>query len=455
MKNFLITFVFVLCTPCALQLNAQVMTTLAGTPHVLGFSGDGGPAGDAEFAGPYSVANDRKGNIYIVDLANFRIREVNTSGIITTIVGGGSDLTIEGIPATDALIGPLSVAADAFGNLYAADDDGFVVKMDTNGILTTFAGSGLLGYTGDGGPATAAAIGAPEIVAIDKKGNVYFADNANFVVRKVNTAGIISTVAGNASLGGVYSGDGGAALSAGLDYMGGLAVDNNGNLFISDYVNCVIRKVDTFGIINRIAGPVPIFGIYSNGCSGDGGPAIAAFLCQPMGLSVDRNGNLYICDQGNQAIREINSLGIINTVAGEDTLIGYSGDGDAATNAKLSEPIAVALDSTGDIYIADYGNAVIRKVIINGVAGVKNINSVSPINIFPNPVTSGNLLKINNVPGNSSYSISTIVGETLQQGRLQQGDNTISVSTLPPDVYLLEITAADGTKTVTKIIKQG
>jgi len=455
MKNFLITFVFVLCTPCALQLNAQVMTTLAGTPHVLGFSGDGGPAGDAEFAGPYSVANDRKGNIYIVDLANFRVRKVNTSGIITTVAGGGSELVAEGIPATNSLIGPTGIAVDGVGNLYIAEDGSSrILKVDTNEMISTFAGNGSGGYFGDGGPATAAAIGDPEFVAVDKNGNVYFGDGS-FVVRKVNTAGIISTVAGNASLGGVYSGDGGAALSAGLDYMGGLAVDDNGNLFISDYVNCVIRKVDTFGIINRIAGPVPIFGIYSNGCSGDGGPAIAAFLCQPMGLSVDRNGNLYICDQGNQAIREINSLGIINTVAGEDTLIGYSGDGDAATNAKLSEPIAVALDSTGDIYIADYGNAVIRKVIANGVAGVKNINSVSPINIFPNPVTSGNLLKINNVPGNSSYSISTIVGETLQQGRLQQGDNTISVSTLPPDVYLLEITAADGTKTVTKIIKQG
>jgi len=325
-------------------------------------------------------------------------------------------------------------------------------RIDTAGIITTFAGNGVtFGYSGDGGPATRATLYFPTALTFDSRGNLYFLDGSH--IRKVDTNGIISTVAGNGTTL-LYSGDGGPALDAGLDNVGGIAVDTIGNMYISEQVECTVRVVDTFGIINVFAGPglLPI-GVYPNGFSGDDGPALEARLSGPAGLALDKQQNLYICDDWNQVIRVVNTSGIINTVAGTDTVRGYGGDGGPATKALLFYPYTVMVDTIGDIYISD-DNYTVRKVVINGVAAVNNINSASPIAIFPNPVTPNDLLKINNVQGCSTFTMYSIIGDALQQGTLQQGSNAISLGSLPPGVYLLEITAADGTKTVNRIIKQ-
>ena len=218
----------------------------------------------------------------------------------------------------------------------------------TTGIITTIAGNGIAGYSGDGGLATNAELNNPYGVAVDSNGNIYIADTNNNRIRKVNsTTGIITTIAGNGTAG--YSGDGGLATNAELYYPYGVAVDSNGNIYIADTYNNRIRKVNsTTGIITTIAGNG------TAGYSGDGGPATNAQLNYPYGVAVDSSGNIYIADTDNNRIRKVNSTtGIITTIAGNGNP-GYSGDGGPATNAELYDPSGVAVDSNGNIYIADY-----------------------------------------------------------------------------------------------------
>ena len=450
MKTYLTIF---LAAMLSLPLHAQVIITFAGTAGVSGFSGDGGSAGGAEFYDVYGIAVDKKGNVYIADYNNKRIRKINADGIISTFAGNGGYGAIsgDGGPATAAVIDfPTSVAVDGVGNVYISESI-TMRKVDTMGIISTFAGSGAVGYSGDGGPATDAALyGIMSCVTVDCKGNVYFQDG--YRIRKVNTSGIISTVAGNGTSM-FFGGDGGPATDAELGYTSGIAVDSIGNMYISNYVYCNVRKVDTSGIINIFAGPATTATL-PNGFAGDGGPATMARLNTPMGLAVDREGNLYISDDDNSKIREVNTSGIINTIAGVNAY-GYSGDGGPATDARLNYPQGVAVDSGGNVYIADYGNSVIRKVIIDGVAAVNSIpKSANALNIFPNPIPPGGLLHINEVQYLSGYQLLSIVGTVVQNGSLLPGNNNISVQPLPPDVYILQVTNSDGQKTTSKIIKQ-
>ena len=217
------------------------------------------------------------------------------------------------------------MAVDASGNLYIADTgNNRIRKVSATGIITTVAGNGSAGYSGDGGPATSAQLDGPEGVAVDGSGNLYIADTCNNRIRKVSATGIITTVAGNGSAG--YSGDGGPATSAQLSLPAGVAVDGSGNLYIADSGNNRIRKVSATGIITTVAGNG------SPGYSGDGGPATSAQLNQPAGVAVDASGNLYIADSSNNRIRKVSATGIITTVAGNG-FDGYSGDGGPATSA--------------------------------------------------------------------------------------------------------------------------
>jgi sugar lactone lactonase YvrE len=275
------------------------ITTVAGngTP---GFSGDGGPATNARLAYPTGVAVDAAGNLYIADRLNSRVRKVSTSGTITTVAGDGSaGFSGDGGPATNAqLAGPYGVAVDAAGNLYIADfQNSRVRKVSTSGTITTVAGDGSFGFSGDGGPATNAQLAGPNGVAVDAAGNLYIADINNHRVRKVSTSGTITTVAGNGTPG--FSGDGGPATNARLRPPTGVAVDAAGNLYIADIFNQRVRKVSTSGTITTVAGT----GIY--GFSGDGGPATNARLAYPSGVAVDAAGNLYIADQNNHRVRKV------------------------------------------------------------------------------------------------------------------------------------------------------
>ena len=346
-------------TICFLQFGisqAQIITTIAGNGTV-GYSGNGGQATMAQLSGPHSVATDPAGNFYIVDGNNSCVRKVNTSGIITTVVGTSAPgFYGDGGPAVSAeLNGPIGIAFDAWGNMYIADAGNLRIrKVNISGIITTFAGNGTWGHNGDGGPAIAAQFKVPSFIATDNNGNIYISDASDCCIRKVNTSGTISTVAGNTIS--FYSGDGGPATAASLAEPEGLAVDVTGNIYIADPGVSVIRKVDTNGIITTIAGTS------FPGYSGDGGPATMAQLYAPFGISLDVAGSLYIADSWNHCIRKINTSGIISTIAGSG-LQGFGGDGGLSTLARLNVPLAIALDANScNLYIVDNGNDRIRRV---------------------------------------------------------------------------------------------
>jgi sugar lactone lactonase YvrE len=288
-----------------------IISTVAGT-GIPGFSGDGGAATLAKLNHPGQIAVDGAGNIYVAELNNNIIRKINTSGIISTIAGTGiAGFSGDGGPATAAkLNSPYSIAIDVAGNMYIGDfNNQRVRKINTSGIITTIAGNGTGGYGGDGGPATSAMLWNPGFLNVDGAGNVYVSDNQNQRIRKINIiTGIITTVAGNGTVG--YSGDGGLATSARLCYPNGVFVDNPGNIYIGDAANNVIRKVNTSGIISTIAGT----GV--GGFSGDGGPATAAKLNIPQCIYVDDLGNILFTDSDNDRVRKISTSGIITTIAG-------------------------------------------------------------------------------------------------------------------------------------------
>jgi sugar lactone lactonase YvrE len=320
------------------KLPDGIITTVAGN-GTSGYSGDGGPAINAELFYPNGVAVDAFGNLFIADAYSQRVRKVGTNGIITTVATSYLSNGGNGGPATNAPLTPTGVAVDAAGNLYIADSPASsILKLGTNGIITTVAGNGKGGYSGDGGPATDAELSEPQGVAVDASGNLFIADGGDNVIRKVGTNGIITTVAGYGTAG--YSGDGGPATKAELNHPEGVAVDAVGNLFIADASNERIREVGTNGIITTVAGNGYVINNGSGGYSGDGGPATNAELNDPQGVAVDASGNLFIADFYNNRIREVGTDGIITTVAGNGYVKpigtgGYSGDGGPATKAEL------------------------------------------------------------------------------------------------------------------------
>jgi hypothetical protein len=343
------------------NVNAQIIRTIAGD-SIGGYVGDGGLSYNAELNNPYGVVTDQYRNLYIADMNNSRVRMVTTStGIITTIAGSGTfGYTGDGFPATAAQLStPYGVALDASGNVYIADYDNFVVRqvVASTGLINTIAGNNNLGggYTGDNGPATAATLGGAMGVAVDASGNLYIADYNNNCIRIVNPAGTINTFAGNGTAG--YGGDGGAANSAQLNKPTGVSVDALGNVYIADYGNNVIRMVNPSGTISTVAGN----NAAGAGYAGNGGPATSAQLFNPWNITTG-SGNLYIADYGNNVIRKVNSLGIISTIVGNGTQ-GYMGDCANPTAAELNNPAGIALDSYGNLYIADNGNNGIRKVL--------------------------------------------------------------------------------------------
>jgi uncharacterized protein (TIGR03437 family) len=349
--------------------NAQVITAVAGT-GTQSFNGDGGPAINAWISMPSGIAFDGSGNLYFVDRGNFRVREINTAGTITTVAGNGL-ATFGGSGDNGAAMSAefawtpaayLGVAVDASGNLYVADGSigiGKVRKVNTAGIITTVAG-GAVGSTGDGGLATSAGLNSVAGLAIDKQGNLYIADPTGQRVRKVNAAGVISTVAGTGVVG--YSGTGGPATSAPLNVPMGLALDAQGDLYIAEGGNALygprVRKVDTAGNITTVAGNGTI------GFSGDGGPAVSAQLGGGLqGIAIDAAGNLYIADYSNYRVRKVDASGIITTIAGNGVTGGpaTSGNGGLASNSRIT-PAGMALDGSGNLNISDNASSQIRKI---------------------------------------------------------------------------------------------
>ena len=335
--------------------SAMVITTIAGT-GTAGSTGDGGSATSALLNAPFGIALDSNGdNVYIAEYGNQKIRMISSAGIITTIAGTGTaGSTGDGGPATSALLSsPRGVSVDSNGNVLIADTaNNKIRKISTSGIITTIAGTGTAGSTGDGGRATSALLSVPFGIAVDTNGdNVYIADYGNQKIRMISTAGIITTIAGTGTAG--STGDGGRATSALLSGPRGVAVDTNGIVYVADGSNHKIRKISTAGIITTIAGTG------TAGSVGDDGSATSALLNIPFGITVDTNNNLFIADYGNQKIRMISTAGIITTIVGAGTA-GSTGDGGRATSALLSGPRGVLVDSYGIVYVSDGVNNKIR-----------------------------------------------------------------------------------------------
>lgn len=339
---------------------AGVITTVAGN-GLAGDTGDGGRAIDAQLHQPAGVAIGPDNSIYIADTGNNRVRQVTPNGIIITVAGNGQRGFADGLAIHAELDEPTGVAA-AGGTLYIADFGNNRVRRLSSGIITTFAGNDLSGPGGDNGPAIDAQLDGPESVAVSRDGGVYIADFGHNEIRLVNTNGIITTVAGNAISG--FSGDNGPATAAQIDNPVGVAIGQDGTVYIADTGNDRVRKIAA-GIMSTLAG---------NGqgaFGGDRGPPSAAQISEPYGLAVSPNGNLYIADTGNNRIRMV-SHGKITTLAGTGQA-GFSGDDGPAAAAELNAPNGLAVNADGDLYIADTSNHRIRMVspagVITTVAG--------------------------------------------------------------------------------------
>jgi hypothetical protein len=350
----------------AAQTQSIIGTVAGRSDGSPGFSGDGGQATSAQLFEPYGMALDSAGNIYIADTRNQRIRKVTVAtGVITTFAGNGTaGFGGDGGPATGAMLNlPTGVAVDGAGNVYISDQiNNRIRKVTTNGIITTVAGNGQNAfYKGEGGPATAAQLCNPAMVAVDGSNNLYISDSGNMAIRKVSANGTITTVAGvGVSLcgqAGAFSGDGGPATAAKLNDPYGITLDAAGNLYIGDLLNNRIRKVTaSTGKISTVAGDG------TTSYNGDGIQATQASLNNPYMAALDSAGNLYIPDYYHYRIRKVTvSTGVITTVAGNG-LSGLDGDGGPATQSYVSDPIGTAVDASGNFYIVDQASNRIRKV---------------------------------------------------------------------------------------------
>ncbi len=352
MKNI---FLIILLLP--LFAHGQIINTIAGN-GAAAYAGDGGPATNASIYNPSGAAYDNAGNLYIGDCDNHVIRKITPAGIISTFAGTGvAGYSGDGGPASAAQLNrPVKLHIDAANNIYVADFyNNRIRKIDPSGIITTIAGNGSLGFSGDGGPATAAKLNHPSCVAFDASGNMFISDYANFRIRKVTPSGIISTYAGTGAPG--FSGDGGLAAFAQIYGAFGIAMDNTNNLFLADASNHRVRKITPAGVINTFSGNgTAAFG-------GDGGPAASALLNNPAGVNFDVAGNLYIADQFNYRIRKVTTGGIISTVAGNG-INGFSGDGGPATNAQLANTNETTISPAGNLVICDDANNRVRMVTL-------------------------------------------------------------------------------------------
>lgn len=379
MKRVLSLVCFMYACICC---TAQTITTIGGTGSLV-CSGDNGPATVAGITNPTYGAFDGSGNYIFCDYNAKRIRRIDPSGIITTIAGNGlGTYTGDGSVATATGIDrPHSVKLDTLGNLYITQHNNNVIrKVDiSSGIITTIAGTGLGTFSGDGGPATAASLWDPQDVAIDKWGNLYIADMYNYRVRKVDAMGIITTVAGTGVM--AFGGDGGPATDAQLAFPGGVAVDDTGNLYVADAssFSCRVRKINTSGIITTIAGNG------GSTYAGDGVPATLASMA-PFTVALDAHNNIFISDRYNHRVYKVDNItGLFYCIAGNG-LADDGGDGGLATSASLHTPTGVAIDKCDNVYIPTIGDITIpstgRRIrkITYSTASIADIG----ISVFPN-----------------------------------------------------------------------
>jgi len=332
-----------------------VLTALCIIAPSLSFA-KGVPATKTEISLVDGITIDKKDNFYISKRDNNTIVRIDKNGMITRFAGTGeSGYSGDGGPALEATLKiPAGLLADNKGNVYIADRDNHVVRrVDRKGIITTIAGTGTAGFSGDGGPAIKARLNLPSGMALDSKGNLYISDRSNNRIRVINRKGVISTYAGNGEEG--YGGDSGPALKARIDRPFGLAMDKKDNLYIADRRNNRIRKVNPSGIITTAAGDSGFFFM------GDNGPAYRASIAGPTGVAVDDKGNIYIADRNNNRIRVVDKQGMIRTVAGTGQQ-DYNGDSELARDTNLYLPFGLAVDKKGRLLVIDRSHYRIRRI---------------------------------------------------------------------------------------------
>ena len=445
-------FLFLLVLP--VFVSGQVIETIAGN-GVAGYSGDGGAAISAELNQPNSIRFDRVGNMYIADWLNNVIRKIDRSGTITTVAGNGYGSTTPGIggyagdggPATAAeLNGPVDVAFDDGGNMYITDQGNSMIrKVDPTGIITRVAGTGTLGYNGDGIPATAAQINHPGGIVFDTVGDLYIADEGNSRIRKISPSGIITTIAGTGIAG--YNADGISATSAKLWHPFWLAFSPSRELYFADGSERRIRKIDMSGIISTVAGTG------MTGSSGDGGPATAANIGDCEAVAFDNLGNLYFSNLGICSVRKVNTAGIISTIAGNDTC-AFGGDGGSATDAQINVAVVCsAVDAYGNIYIADPVNNRIREIVYDSTAAVGDVNKTpNHISIYPNPAQ--NEITIKSTTAIESVEVVNMMGQVVACKSSKQKEVLLDIRSLPTGVYFVKVSGPDGYRDGGRFVKE-
>lgn len=353
--NLAVTALVVCVTAAHAEPPRFIISTIAGN-HTPGFSGDGGPATAAQLDHPTAVAVNSKGEVYIADFKNSRVRVVGVDGIIRTAIGtGASEMQREELPALQTnIVSPYGIAVDPRDNLFVLSrQHNKLFRVGADGVAKLLLGDGRRGYDGDGGPASAAHLASSNHLVADDAGNLYIADSGNHCIRRIDAQGVITTFAFKNEEG--FSGDGGQAKDATMTGGAAIARDTVGNVFVADFNNHRIRKISTDGTVTTIAGTG------EKRFNGDGLPATTANIGEPTGVDVDRDGNVFISDQINNRVRVVTKDGLLHTVAGTGK-IGWTGDGGPAEEANIFIPDILDVDAKGNVYFADHQNNVVRKL---------------------------------------------------------------------------------------------
>jgi serine/threonine-protein kinase len=335
-----------LITSCGKELEYNTVpnqgSLAVGTLAGSGMQGSANGTGTAaSFNEPTGVAADASGNIYVADYGNNLIRKISAAGVVITLAGSGTPGAANGTGTAASFNQPTGIAIDASGNIYVADNGNHLIReISPAGVVTTLAGSGVAGSAD--GTGTAASFNFPQGIAVDASGNIFVADNSNNMIRKISPAGAVTTLAGGGGQGSA-NGTGAAAL---FYEPTGVAVDGAGNVYVTDYGNNLVRKVSSAGVVTTLAG---------SGAQGDAnGAGTAASFNGASGLAVDASGNVYVADYGNNQVRMINPAGVVTTLG--------SGAGNSAGGTLFSGPYGVAVDVAGNIYVTDYNNSTIQKI---------------------------------------------------------------------------------------------
>jgi len=325
--------------------NNATVTTIAGN-GTAGFVD--GTAANAEFNHPWGLAIDQQGNIYVADEGNNRIRQITTAGLVSTLAGNGTAGFADGTGINAEFNVTNNISTDAQGNVYVPDENNERIrKISSQGVVITIAGNGIQGNAN--GLANTAEFNGPSAVCVDAQGNVYVSDQFNNIIRKITLAGVVSTLAGN----GIQGYADGIATNAEFNGLGGMVVDAQGNVYVGEIGNNRIRRITPEGVTTTIAGNGIVGYIDNTGTNAE--------FSGPIGLAMDSQDNIYATDYNNNVIRKITSSGVVSTLAGNGTA-GYA-DG-AATNAEFDHPWGVAVDAQGNVYVSDGGNNRVRKITI-------------------------------------------------------------------------------------------